>query len=62
VKPPAAMTVLPTAVPPGKERIWFSEGSFCHGQQLIVWPVVNGLNKALFSIPPGRNGLPPPKR
>jgi hypothetical protein len=30
VKPPAAIRVLPTLVPPGKERSWFSVGSLPH--------------------------------
>jgi hypothetical protein len=62
VYPPAATSVPPTAVPDGNERTWFSDGSFCHGQQLIVAPVVIGLRKALPSRPSGRNGLPPPNR
>jgi hypothetical protein len=62
VNPPAATSVPPTAVPDGNERTWFSDGSFCHGQQLIVAPVVIGLRKALPSRPSGRNGLPPPNR
>jgi hypothetical protein len=47
VKPPAATSVVPpTEVPPGKERIWFSEGWLTQ-QHLYVTPVVSGLRKEL---------------
>src|SRR5512144_602372 len=76
VYPPTATAVLPTPVPAGKERCWFSVGPLVQllvagsytCRELVVSGCNSRLNHALTPlfaevgiVPDPANGLPPPK-